>query len=295
MEEEDEREKTVAVMVLYHPELDFLEKNLKAITPQVGKVYIIDNTPEGDLSGWNCLESKHAYFPLKRNLGIAAAQNIGIRYAAEEGVDLIYFLDQDSLSPAGIIENLKACRHRLLEKNIKVGAVGACPINRQNGEAYQGKKGGREKEMLCCEVAELISSGSLISTKTFQDTGCMEEDLFIDLVDHEWCWRAKAKGDYRHFIDLTTELNHQIGGGDRRLLWKKVAMPSPFRIYYLYRNVILMSGRDYVENKWKFINLVKLGLKIFYYPVFISPRKVYARNIIRGIRDGIRGLRRTLK
>ena len=280
--------KVMAVMVLYHPDLNLLRQNLEAIAPQVDKMFLIDNTPDSEREKPSFLNKNVSYIAMHGNMGIAAAQNEGIRNALAEGAEMIYFLDQDSISPADIIHRLSDLYQKLSTKGIKVGALGALPINRATGQSYIPTSDSSEGIEGITEVNELISSGSMIPAKVLKETGGMMEELFIDGVDHEWCWRAASIGRYRFFIDNNSPLSHQLGGGDRRLLWRKVAMPSPVRTYYLYRNIFLLGKKKYVPKGFKIKNGVKLALKIFYYPLFISPRKEYAVNIFRGIRDGLR-------
>lgn len=291
MSQEELRNSIAAVMVLFHPDKELLKRNLSAITPQVGRVFIVDNTPGGNLNADNILKTSHTYIPLGKNTGIAAAQNVGISEALKGGYESIYFLDQDSISPLDIILRLSRAKRLLENKNVKVGAIGPLPINRSNGLPYIPTTDKAEGIEGLTEVRELISSGSLISSSTLKEVGGMMEELFIDGVDHEWCWRATAKGGYRFFVAKDIKFHHQLGIGDRRMLWWKVATPSPFRTYYLYRNIFILAYITYVPLGFKIKNAAKLAAKIFYYPLFISPRTEYARNIFRGVRDGLKTLR----
>ncbi|MDE6793424.1 MAG: glycosyltransferase family 2 protein [Muribaculaceae bacterium] len=282
--------KISAVLVLYHPDLELLRQNLNAITPQLDRIYIIDNSPETDIGNWDGFESTHTYIPLRCNTGIAAAQNVGIEKALQDGTEMIYFLDQDSVSPENIIEKLVLNFERLNERGIKVGAIGALPINCITGKSYIPPTSSAAGIEGMTEVREMISSGSLIPTSALKKAGTMMEELFIDGVDHEWCWRAKARGGYRFFIVNDCHLSHLLGQGDRRMMWWKVAIPSPFRTYYLYRNIFILSRLSHVPLSFKIKNSIKLLFKIGYYPIFISPRKEYSKNIFKGIRDGIKYL-----
>ena len=69
----------MAVMVLYHPDLNLLRQNLKAIAPQVYKVFLIDNTPDSEREKPSFLNKNVSYIAMHGNMGIAAAQNEGIR------------------------------------------------------------------------------------------------------------------------------------------------------------------------------------------------------------------------
>lgn len=120
----------------------------------------------------------------------------------------------------------------------------------------------------------------------------MDGSLFIDGVDHEWCCRCNKIMKGRFFIAENEHLSHQLGEGDRCFLWKKVAIPTPFRTYYQFRNYFILICRGYVPLYWKISNGIKYIIKAFYYPIFISPRKEYLKNIYGGIRDGIKSFRK---
>ncbi len=221
-------------------------------------------------------------------MGIAGAQNIAIKQVVDKGYKFIYFLDQDSISPENIVLSLKSKYDYLFNSGVLVGGIGPRPYNREQGKKYLGsiKKGIPFGNGLS-EVTELINSGSLILSSVFINCGLMDESLFIDGVDHEFCWRAHKKCNYRFFIDEETYLSHKLGEGDRRFLWKKVAIPTPFRTYYQYRNYLKLIRRNYVPIYWKASNGLKYLIKFFYYPICISPRLSYLKNMVRGIRDGI--------
>lgn len=280
-----------AIVVLYKPDLTILKRNIESIYEQVKNIIIVDNTPNTDISDWFKTYTRIEYVALNANVGIARAQNIGIKSSEKYDSELIYFLDQDSISPNDVISNLTKFYYRLRKDGINVGAVGPRPYNRDEGKTYIGSvKKGIRIDNSTTEVSELINSGSLISKQALIDTNGMDESLFIDGVDHEWCWRANKKNGYRFFIDEECLLSHKLGEGDRKFIIRKVAIPTPFRTYYQFRNYFYLVKRDYVPIYWKFSNGLKYSIKLFYYPIFISPRKSYLKNILRGIKDGIKSL-----
>ena len=93
----------LAVVVTYHPQAGALQTLLEALATQVDGLLVIDNTPGSAEHVERMLGPLRVGMPhlrLRRNganLGIAAAQNIGIRKALEEGFDYVLFSDQDSL------------------------------------------------------------------------------------------------------------------------------------------------------------------------------------------------------
>ncbi|MDE6859043.1 MAG: glycosyltransferase family 2 protein [Duncaniella sp.] len=275
------------IVVLYNPEYNLLKKSIDSVYSQLDYLYVIDNTKGINHADWFQNDSKILYTPLSDNLGIAEAQNIALDKCLDKS-DFIFFLDQDSITPDFLIESLLNKFFQLKKSGVNVGAIGPRPYNRDEGKKYLGsiKKGIPIGNNLS-EVSELINSASLIPVEAFRKAGLMDSTLFIDGVDHEWCWRAKYRGNYRFFIDEDTLLSHKLGEGDRHFLWKKVAIPTPFRTYYQYRNFFRLLKRGYVPTYWKVSNAVKYAVKLFYYPLFISPRKEYLRNIFNGIVDGI--------
>lgn len=275
------------VLVLYNPNWDLTSRVIESIISQIDLIFISDNSPYPQKS-FIPLNDKIIYHSMNGNKGIATAQNEGIKYFININYDFMFFLDQDSIvEPETVIKLLTQYQH-LIERNICVGAIGPRPINRQEGKEYRGsiKKGTKLTEEIT-EVTEIINSASLISVKNFISTGGMDDSLFIDGVDHEWCWRCNKVIKGRFFIAENVHLSHQLGEGDRYFLWKKVAIPTPFRTYYQYRNYFILSSRKYVPLYWKISNGIKYIIKAFYYPIFISPRKEYLKNISKGIRDGI--------
>ena len=282
--------KVSAVIVLYNPNFDELKKNLLKLNSQVDDIYIVDNTPYKDLSSeFDSLNFKNIkYIPLKQNVGIAKAQNIAIQKVSKTNSEFIFFLDQDSFISENIIKSLTNKYLHLVNQEINVGGIGPRPFNREQNKKYLGSiKKGIDVGNNVSEVTEIICSASLIPVKALQEIGGMDESLFIDGVDHEWCWRATNKRGYHFFIDEDSLLSHKLGEGDRRFLFKKVAIPTPFRTYFQFRNYFLLSRRKYVPLYWKLSNGVKYLVKFFYYPLFIQPRFQYLKRMIMGIKDGI--------
>lgn len=68
---------------------------------------------------------------------------------------------------------------------------------------------------------------------------------------------------------------------------KKVAIASPFRVYYQFRNYLWLCRRDYVPRYWKRKNGMKYFVKLFYFPICVAPRTMYLRRIVRGVISGL--------
>ena len=277
------------ILVLYNPDIDILKKSIGSILNQVDILYLADNSTL--LKNFEFIKQhkeKILYSKMSGNIGIAAAQNEGLKFLISNGYDYVLFMDQDSIAPLDLVQKLLSDLIFLSEKRINIGAIGPRAINRQDNKAYIGliKKGNKITNNLT-EVSEIISSASLIPVSNFREVGLMDAKLFIDGVDHEWCWRAGYFAKKRFFISENNYLSHQLGEGDRTLFFKKVAIPTPFRTFYQYRNYLILIRRKYVPFYWKISNGFKYLIKMFYFPLCIKPRMKYFKNIIAGIYKGI--------
>lgn len=278
--------KVGAVIVLYNPCKDLFKDVLLHTINQFDAVFIVDNSPMpyDDLDQYENI----TYHFIGENKGIATAQNIGIKYFEEKNYDFITFLDQDSIPSDDLIEKLLSAYKILNDQKIKIGAIGARPYNRNSNKPYANTSS-RNVAITnnITEVTEIISSSSLIPVANFKVVGKMEDDLFIDGVDHEWCWRATKIAKYRFFIAEDVLLSHQLGEGDKFLLYRNVAISTPFRTYYQFRNYFRFLPRKYVPLYWKIVNGVKYLIKYFYFPLMVSPRWEYFKSINKGIFDAI--------
>ena len=287
--------KVGAVVVLYNPNFDVTKKTLSSLASQVDQICVVDNSPSDHsevLSGYESVE----YKPLLKNIGIAAAQNIGIRYFIDLGYDFVLFADQDSIASEKVVDKLLENHQALKEASIKVGAVGTRAINRQTGLPYVEKSNEIriiDKRVLSntsniTECYSIMSSISLIPCKVFNIVGGFDESLFIDAVDYEWCWRAWNKCGMRSFVDLSVAIEHQLGSPGK-FLWRDISVSSPMRLYYQFRNCIWLSKVSYTPTFWKLKVLRKYICKFLVYPIFFRPRISYLKSAIRGIIDGLFG------
>lgn len=301
-------EEVAAVVVSYNPDPDIFRQLLSSLEKQCHAV-IIDNgsstecvqTLEDILDGY-----EHAdLLQSPDNLGIARAQNTAIEHAIENypTVSKILLLDHDSIPSDNMVASLEQTFKSLEDNGHRIGAIGPVLYDPRDNELlkfhkiklfYLGKINPEhiDKENPVVEVDGLNSSGSLISLEAYQATGGFDEDLFIDHVETDWCFRAKAAG-YRLFATTATRLTHLMGD-DVCHYWfigrKRMPYRSPHRHYYIVRNSILMQKRSYVPAAWKLSNLVKLCFTYLYFGFYYNDRNAQRQQINLGIRDGMHGI-----
>lgn len=211
------------------------------------------------------------------NYGIAYAQNIGIQYAMKKGFEYFIEMDQDSKLPENYVKDIYISYRNLDVKYNKIAGIGPKAINKEDGSSYNSSFIGIK------EVDITLSSGFFFTKKAFDSVGTKDESLFIDLVDWEWCWRAKSKG-YKIFIDSTIKIDHMLGNGHKKIGCLKIGVPSPIRHYYQYRNSLYMMMKDYVPLGWKIkrfmIHLFKPMMYILFFDKKISRLKYLNQGIV---------------
>ncbi|MDP2364394.1 MAG: glycosyltransferase family 2 protein [Ignavibacteria bacterium] len=227
-----------SVVILYNPEISVLD-NLNSYLNQVDKLFVVDNSDDINISlidKIKCL-SNVEYIWNKTNLGIAAALNIGIKKASDEGYEYLLTMDQDSEAPPNMVSNLLEC----FTQDPKIALVSPLlhhPIGRNIN--YKPTK-------LCEQVLFVWTSGNLLKLNILKITDGFKEDLFIDYVDHEFCLRLNKMG-FKIYTCYKTILKHNLGKiNEINLFFRKVypTNHSALRLYYRTRN------RFYVKKVYK--------------------------------------------
>lgn len=285
-----EEMKVIAIVVLYHDNTEEAASNIRTIARQVDKVCLVDNSSDAYPERFESIENA-VYMPQYQNKGIAAAQNIALRYAIEAEADYVLFSDPDSQIPEHAVATLFNTYQRMVEKGFKVGGVGSTAYNRSTGSPYplQSNFIQNLSDEAVTEVTFLMNSISLIPTSLFSRVGLMDESLFIDGIDSEWCWRGAHQQGLRFFLDDHLHIMHQLGLGTRIIGGKERSITPPARFYYQFRNYLWLYRRDYVPRKWLKENGLKYIIKAIYYPFMVAPRWKYLKNICNGIFVGLTG------
>lgn len=282
-------DKVYAVVVTFYPNLEILSQCIKSLINQCEKIYLVDNTPGGFykleiFKNFNNIEIIY----LKDNYGIAYAQNVGIKKALEENADYILLSDQDTIYPVDFVEKMLECF-----REEKVAACGPLFVDLNSGDysffVIKTRLGFKRiyPKHGKHEVFQLIASGTIINAKYLKDTGLMMEDLFIDWVDMEWCWRAVKKG-YKIIGNADVTIKHYHGEKSKKLLHKNITLKNPIRIYYTIRNAIYLSLHSKVLSPFKRVLLLYKTLRnIFLYSILSENRIETLKYAFKGLYHGI--------
>jgi rhamnosyltransferase len=280
--------KIVGVIVTYKPDIEVLDKLIESIQNQLAKIIIVDNTPNGskDLEKYKTYSNIEIIY-LYDNYGIAYAQNVGIKKALENNADYILLSDQDTVYPPDFVEKMLEC---FAEE--KVAACGPVYINTVTGVLSPIRKIYFKKEYVTSgkhEVFQMIASGKILNSRYLPDIGLMREDLFIDYVDHEWCWRAIKKG-YKLLINADVKIDHKLGYSWRKFFGKKISLSNHIRYYYLVRNVFYLALYSDTLSFPHRILLLSQGFKfLIAYPLLSKPHIKNLKFVLKGFYHGIIG------
>lgn len=295
---EPDKNSVCAVVVTYHPDLDALRRLLEAMNPQVAALVLVANEGAADAAALvELVQVPAELLLLEQNLGLAAAQNLGIDWARERGYAHVLLLDQDSEPAPGMVDALRNALQRL-SANGRVGAVGPRFHDlREHRDAPFVQVGFPLNCKVFCERPDqtvrcdfLISSGSLIPMSVLDAVGGMAPGLFIDNVDLEWSFRARAAG-YQLFGVCAAAMNHRLGDARRPLPFGlgAVVVHGPTRLYYMMRNRIRLYRLAHTPRAWIAQDVPRVLVKLFLFAVLIGPRRRHLRFMLRGLMDGLRG------
>ncbi|SAK44038.1 rhamnosyltransferase [Caballeronia catudaia] len=302
------RPRVSAVIVTFNPDLTNVVTILESVRPQVEGIAIVDNaSAAGTAEALRQIAAERdcKFIGLTTNVGIGAAQNRGVSElicglsAATDSEHFILFLDHDSVPQGDMVRELLATDARMREKGVRVGAVGPLTLDKRTHTDGRFMQEGRwwihrrtcRADCREMKVDFLISSGTLIRVDVLKDVGGMNEGLFIDHVDTEWCLRAVHCG-YALFGACRARLLHTLGDAVVRVWmgrWREVFVHSPVRDYYICRNTVAIVRNIPMSLAWRTFLIVRLILTIVFFGAVAAPRIRRLRLMGTGLWDGIVG------
>jgi rhamnosyltransferase len=280
-------------VVTFNPDPPGLKELLARLAGQVASVLVVDNASAQRPD----MHAGASLIALGLNVGIGAAQNVGIRTAAERGAGFVLLLDQDSLPAADMVAQLLRAHDRAALHGPPIAAVGARvvdPDGRHDGFVrfrhgrYETVPLPSEDVGIDCDM--LIASGTLIPMAAIDAVGGMAEELFIDKVDTEWCLRARSRG-WRLLGAPQALLHHRLGEHAVRIWfgrWRELRLHQPFRYYYMVRNGLLLRQSPHRTPAWCRADRRQLLSLVLYFGL-LKPRGFEPlRMMLRGFVDGMR-------
>lgn len=257
--------KLLAIIVTYFPNQKDLLKNIQSCIRHVDELIIWENTPVNHITYQRetFLQYSHekiSFTGVGYNVGIGKALNMGAKEAIEKGFTHLLTLDQDSYFETGHLE-----KYRIQISEFKDDKVGVWGVNyfHDNEFAYN-----RAEKYL--EQPDCITSGSIIPVNTFLSAGFFDEDLFIDGVDFDFCYKIKQNSDLKTVICSEVIMNHKVGYLTKTKFGFSTENYSAFRSYFIVKNHLLLwrrykqlfpvSRKKHVLKNYIFYRLIKILL-----------------------------------
>jgi rhamnosyltransferase len=292
-----QQQKVGAVIVTFQPEKERLIAALRAAASQVGEVIVVDNG--GPASGVPRLIREQAMractlLSMHFNAGVAAAQNAGIARALSSGADYVLLLDDDSIPGDRMVERLLQAIGEAAARGAKVAAAGPRYIEERSGAESKFVRYGAfgairvkcaDQDALV-QTDVLIASGMLVAAAALRDVGLMDEALFIDHVDTDWCMRARGRG-YSLVGACAATLLHRLGDKpSSSIAGRRIFFRSPDRHYYMFRNSILLYGRGHAPRRWVLGDAIKLFALSVAIAACCAPRAQHVAAMVSGVVHG---------
>lgn len=277
--------KIAAIVVLYEPDVKSLVSNLLSYVQEVDRLLLYQNSVV-DLNAVENIEklepyaSKIQYLGSGNNVGIAAALNEGVKWIQENGFTHFLTMDQDSSFPDKQLTRYK----NLIENTVikDAGIYGANPNNRGflNFISHE----------VFLEVPDAITSGSIFPVDTFNRCGGFKDDLFIDAVDYEFCYRIKTLKGLKTIVFPAIILTHEVGYPTKIRFGFLTDNYSAFRTYYIVRNHIIIWRKypDLFQPQYK-KTLLKIHISYRLVKIIIGEEHKFSKikSILLGIVHGL--------
>lgn len=239
--------KIINTTVTFNPDINNLQKTLESILDNHVEAIVIDNGSKNQEEIADLISTLEniTFIGLDKNRGIALAQNTGIKNALDKGAEFIWISDQDTTYPPDYISSMLECICSPNGIN-NAAAFGPAYIDTNRNEIQPFVTFQPFTKKFLPEpgqniVSQLIASGMIVPAKSLEIVGLKQEDLFIDWVDFEWCWRAVRLHGMKIIGCGNVVISHTLGDQFVMFLGRKISIRSPFRHYFIVRNAIALA------------------------------------------------------
>lgn len=245
--------KLAGVVILYNPPEEVYD-NIMTYYPYLDWLFVLDNSEKinEDLVCKIKQLSNVKYICHGENKGIAYSLNEALKLCNDK-FEWLLTMDQDSSFKDGMLDGYIRCLD-----NLDINVYGIASARRE-AESSRGK---------LVLINHCITSGNIIRVKIAIAVGGFDENLFIDEVDNEFCYRCNAHG-YLLLKYQRKIMNHALGtpttftmfGGG---ITKHFSMHNHIRYYYFIRNRLYVMSH-YPEIRWHYLYvIIKDIIKIFF-------------------------------
>ncbi len=278
---------TLAAIIVYKPDFS-LGKLVDDLIIQNVDVFLFIN--RGNRIANKIIKSKKVdYFISSENVGISKAFNKVIKIFQDKGYKYLFTFDQDSLIENNFISSMISNFNLAQKLNKNVVCCAPTIKDRKYTKSKSLIKTSRNYLKKYEKVSFAITSGSLYTPQSFEKVGVMNELLFIDGVDVDWCERANLN-NFTIIKSRNVFLHHKIGQKYINFFGiKKSFHDDNLRVYYIVRNSIYLILRGSNSIQWKIIQVIKTPARLIGYALLSKNLKEAIRFEFFAIRDAING------
>ena len=280
------------IIVGFHPDVDRVHRLCLRILGDGARVILVDNSTRSWLAGQR-LPAGCELISLGYNSGLAHAQNVGVRRALQAGATVIVFFDQDSYFAPGFLVALTA--------SLLIGTpeiVAPVYVDEATNTAFPSLRVNRfgcSKTVLESSargrypVDAVISSGTAATREVFTYGGYLDDSLFLDFADVEWCLRCRAKG-IPIYVVPNAIMSHRIGAYAKHFGPFTVFVHNSTRCYYQIRNSFLLLRRPHVPILFSIRTILRVLMNRAVLLFFVESRFKYIKTYCFAVRDGCLGI-----
>lgn len=240
------------ILLNYNGYKDTIEciESLEKIIYKNYKIIVVDNASTDESEKiLKCKFPKHIFIQTGKNLGFAGGNNIGIKYAIDNGAEYVLLLNNDTVVKIDFLEYLIKAHIEGDNVGISIGKIyyhsepnkiwyAGGYISKFRGNAYH--IGIDEIDVGKYDKTKYIDFATgctqLISVKAIKDVGFMEEDYFLYYEDTDYCCKFSRNG-------------YKIVYEPKSIIWHKVSsstgIKSELTEYYVTRNRLIYIHRNF--------------------------------------------------
>lgn len=264
-----------AAVVTYNSELSRFKEVIMGISPQVGRVVVVDNGSSNSEQLRNlCGSLKNCDFiEVGFNLGIAHALNLCVKWLMERySPDFVLLLDDDTIVFEGSVE--KALKILNTLSKFMQNRVGVVKMGSQNGD---------------CSIKPIkrgAFSGSIVRADLLRKLR-FREGFFLDQADFDFYSKVWEYGYVALLINCKL-IDHKIGVERwipilSKIKKKPLIYEPPWRYYYIVRNSTILVLERRMELKYYIRQLRNFGLRILFIDGFLALLKPLVVGFIHGL------------
>jgi rhamnosyltransferase len=279
--------KVAAIIIAYHPDNDKLTRLVQALSNQgCDKIVVYKNSRLDDSLLTDCEFCD--FIGNETNDGLGKAINFSFQYLTNFfGSEFAAFtFDQDTEVAEEFVKRMNHYRMNLKVDGRDISAI-VPRVFDSRSDGYEYKL----RHRACTEgynlLAVALQSGMLIECQTWLNNK-FNEDLFIEFVDTEWCYRLASNGKYL-YLSQEARIYHEVSDEKPiKFLSMQLLKYSSLRRYYFYRNSFFMLRSKDVPVYAKFSILrafISRFVSIFW---FEGPKYKSIKMSCFGVFDGLR-------